>query len=248
MSVSAAMKWGGVVMSLSIAAQANSQPVPQQCEKVAYYHIYLSGIRTGYMSRTESWQGMSATVTSQSKASILGIGTEYDQQARLTWSEQSDSWLTTSFHQVVSGFKSRDMKVGFSEDGSESLVNLDGKETSYESQGEPLRDVDTLSVQIRQHLIDGLEQFTLTRQATDGPEPYQYQVQAIETLKLDKWGELEAIPVEQTGEERITFWYAPELDYQLIKARYHGFILQGGAELQSFRSSCEPESIEVIKP
>lgn len=239
MSVRAAIKWGLVVLSLSITAQANSQPLPQQCEKVAYYHIYLSGIRTGYMNRTESWQGMSATVTSQSKASILGIGTEYDQQARLIWSEQSDSWLTTSFHQVVSGFKSRDMQVSFSDDGSESLVNLDGKETRYENDGEPLRDVDTLSVQIRQHVLDGVKQFTLTRQASDGPEPYQYQVLETEIIKLDKWGELKAIPVEQTGEERVTFWYAPELDYQLVKARYHGFILQGGAELQSFENSCQ---------
>ena len=211
---------------------------PQQCERTAYYHIYLSGIRTGYMHRTESWEGTNATITSQSTASILGIGTQYDQQATLTWSEESASWLTTSFHQVVSGFKSRDMKVSFSDDGSETRVDLDGEITEYQNNGEPLRDVDTLSVQIRQYVLDGDISFSLTRQATDGPEPYDYEVQELTTIKVDKWGEIEVIPVKQTGAERVTFWYAPSLGYQLVKARYHGFLLQGGAELQRYESSC----------
>ncbi|WP_248638611.1 hypothetical protein [Vibrio crassostreae] len=211
---------------------------PQQCERTAYYHIYLSGIRTGYMDRTESWEGTNATITSRSKASILGIGTQYDQQATLIWSEESDSWLTTSFHQVVSGFKSRDMKVSFSDDGSETRVDLDGEITEYQNNGEPLRDVDTLSVQIRQYVLDGDRSFALTRQATDGPEPYDYEVQDLTTIKVDKWGEIEVIPVKQTGAERVTFWYAPSLGYQLVKARYHGFLLRGGAELQQYESSC----------
>ncbi|MDR9827835.1 hypothetical protein RCJ22_19730 [Vibrio sp. FNV 38] len=209
------------------------------CQKTAYYHIYLSGIRTGYMNRTESWQGDSATVTSQSQASILGIGTQYEQEANLSWSEGSDSWLTTSFHQVVSGFKSRDMKVIFSEDGTETEVDLDGELTRYQNEDKPLRDVDTLSVQIRQHVIDGDKEFSLTRLATDGPEPYNYEVLELALVELDKLGEIEAIPVKQTGEERITFWYAPSLDYQLVKARYHGLILSGGAELQKYESSCD---------
>ncbi|MEZ8859707.1 hypothetical protein [Vibrio sp. 10N.247.311.51] len=211
---------------------------PQQCERTAYYQIYLNGIRTGYMHRTESWEGTNATITSQSKASILGVGTQYDQQATLTWSEESDSWLTTSFHQVVSGFKSRDMKVSFSDDGNETRVDLDGEITEYQNDGEPLRDVDTLSVQIRQYLLDGCRSFSLTRQATDGPEPYDYEVQELTTIKVDKWGEIAVIPVKQTGAERVTFWYAPSLGYQLVKARYHGFLLRGGAELQQYESSC----------
>lgn len=210
----------------------------QQCERTAYYQIYLSGIRTGYMHRTESWEGTNATITSQSKASILGIGTQYDQQATLTWSEESASWLTTSFHQVVSGFKSRDMKVSFSDDGSETRVDLDGEVTEYQNNGEPLRDVDTLSVQIRQYVLDGSKSFSLTRQATDGPEPYNYEVQNLTTIKVDKWGEIDVIPVKQTGAERVTFWFAPSLDYQLVKARYHGFLLRGGAELQKYESRC----------
>ncbi|MCW4447345.1 hypothetical protein OHV10_24320 [Vibrio splendidus] len=190
------------------------------------------------MHRTELWEGTNASVTSQSKASILGIGTQYDQQSTLTWSEDSDSWLTTSFHQVVSGFKSRDMKVSFSVDGSETRVDLDGEITDYQNNGEPLRDVDTLSVQIRQYVLDGNKSFSLTRQATDGPEPYNYEVQDLTTIKVDKWDEIDVIPVKQTGSDRVTFWFAPSLDYQLVKARYHGFLLRGGAELQKYESSC----------
>ncbi|PMH42166.1 hypothetical protein BCU68_14750 [Vibrio sp. 10N.286.49.B3] len=224
--------------SADLIASTDASPLFQQCEKKTYYQIYLSGIRTGYMQRDELWQGNQATVTSQSKASILGIGTQYDQKATLVWSHEQKSWLTTSFHQVVSGFRNRDMTVRFSPDGSDSVVDLDGQITAYHHEGGPLRDVDTLSIQIRQHVLDGDEQFFLTRQATDGPEPYAYQVQPTEMITLKPWGELEVIPVKQTGEERVTYWLALKLDYQLVKVRYHGFIFSANAELQRYENDC----------
>lgn len=227
--------WIGLI-GISIGA-AQAEPVAL-CEKSADYAIYLSGIRTGEMHRVERWQGQSATVSSQSHASILGIGTRYDQTATLVWSEASQSWLTTSFHQKVSGFRSRDMSVDFSSDGTQTRVNLDGQIHHYDNGEAPLRDVDTLSIQIRQHIKNGEQRFSLTRQASDGPEPYQYQVLSPTHISVGVWGEIAVIPVEQTGEERITFWYAPSLDYQLVKARYHGFLLQGSAELQHFHNGC----------
>lgn len=47
------------------------------------------------------------------------------------------------------------------------------------------------------------------------------------------------VPVEQTGAEEVTYYFAPELDYQLIKARYHGILLQGLIELNHYSSSCD---------
>ncbi len=222
------------------------EPVQEQCSRSSNYDIYLSGIHTGTMNRTETWVGKAAVVTSKSEASILGIGTQYQQRAELSWSSTTNEWITDKFHQKVTGFRARDMQVSFGNNGRESRVDLDGDITSYTSADMPLRDVDTLAIQMRQYLLQGRQQFALIRQASDAIEPYQFYVQDKQTSNIAPWGELTLIPVKQTGAEEVTYYFAPSMDYQLIKARYHGIILQGLIELNHYRSSCESISERKI--
>ncbi|WP_194165943.1 hypothetical protein [Shewanella sp. YLB-07] len=228
--------------TLTNTAFANEQHEHEheQCSRTSNYSIYLSGIYTGTMNRTETWQGNTAVVTSKSEASILGIGTQYRQRAELSWSSTTNEWLTDNFHQKVTGFRSRDMQVTFDHHGRESRVDIDGDIDTYASEDIPLRDVDTLLIQIREYLLRGRKQFALIRQASDDIESYQFYVQDTLTASIEPWGELTLIPVEQTGAEDVTYYFAPSMDYQLIKARYHGIILRGLIELDSYTSSCEP--------
>ncbi|WP_285163402.1 hypothetical protein [Shewanella goraebulensis] len=212
----------------------------QQCSRTSHYDIYLSGLHTGTMKRTESWQGDEAVVTSESEASILGIGTQYNQRAELFWSDETDEWVTEKFHQLVTGFRARDMKVEFSQDGLSSEVDIDGDKDQYESSHIPLRDVDTLAIQMRQFLLQGRSQFALIRQASDAIEPYQLYVKPAIKTQIAPWGEIKVIPVEQSGAETVTYYFAPDMDFQLVKARYHGFILQGVIEMNAYTTTCEP--------
>ncbi|WP_371998259.1 MULTISPECIES: hypothetical protein [unclassified Shewanella] len=229
-----------LVENQSIESQlVESQPTKKQCTRHANYDIYLSGIHTGTMKRAENWQGKSAVVTSTSKASILGIGTQYDQRAELSWSDTTEEWITERFHQLVTGFRARDMKVSLSKDGLESEVDIDGDIDRYKSAHIPLRDVDTLAIQMRQLLMQGRSQFALVRQASDDIEPYQLYVKPTIKATIEPWGEMKLIPVEQSGAEEVTYYFAPDMDYQLVRARYHGFILQGVIELNEYNSTCE---------
>ncbi|MGP1720925.1 hypothetical protein [Shewanella frigidimarina] len=216
--------------------------IPQSCQRSFNYSIYLSGLHTGEMSRTENWQGKSAVITSKSEASILGIGTQYQQRTELSWSNNSNEWLTDSFHQQVTGFRSRDMQATFYNNGLESRVDIDGDIENYTSSQIPLRDVDTLAIQIRENLLDGRRQFALIRQASDAIEPYQFYVKDKLITTIGSWGEIQLIPVEQTGAEEVTYYFAPSMNYQLVKAHYHGMILQGVIELDRYVSSCDTMS------
>ena len=233
-----------LLLAILMAAFANhpalASTASTQCSRTADYAIFFSGLHTGKMARTETWHGSSATITSNSKASILGIHTQYRQQAELTWSNTQSAWLTQQFHQQVSGFRTRDMRVTLNKSGFESRVDLDGKVTAYTSTQIPLRDVDTLAIQIRELLLQEQREFTLIRQASDGIESYQYQVQAPITATMAPWGTLQLIPIEQEGDEDITYYFAPSIDYQLVKARYHGIILQGAIELTHYTTTCAP--------
>ena len=59
---------------------------------------------------------------------------------------------------------------------------------------------------------------------------------------IGSWGEIQLIPVEQTGAEEVTYYFAPSMNYQLVKAHYHGMILQGVIELDRYVSSCDTMS------
>ncbi|MGI1998418.1 hypothetical protein [Shewanella frigidimarina] len=216
--------------------------IPQSCQRSFNYAIYLSGLHTGEMSRTENWQGKSAVIISKSEASILGIGTQYQQRTELSWSNNSNEWLTDSFHQQVTGFRSRDMQATFYNNGLESRVDIDGDIENYTSSQIPLRDVDTLAIQIRENLLGDRRQFALIRQASDAIEPYQFYVKDKLTATIGSWGEIQLIPVEQTGAEEVTYYFAPSMNYQLVKAHYHGMILQGVIELERYVSSCDTMS------
>ncbi|KVX03162.1 hypothetical protein AWJ07_00860 [Shewanella frigidimarina] len=216
--------------------------IPQSCQRSFNYSIYLSGLHTGEMSRTENWQGKSAVIISKSEASILGIGTQYQQRTELSWSNNSNEWLTDSFHQQVTGFRSRDMQATFYNNGLESRVDIDGDIENYTSSQIPLRDVDTLAIQIRENLLGDRRQFALIRQASDAIEPYQFYVKDKLTATIGSWGEIQLIPVEQTGAEEVTYYFAPSMNYQLVKAHYHGMILQGVIELERYVSSCDTMS------
>lgn len=210
----------------------------ERCMRTFTYSIYLTGIHTGELKKIEQWQKDKVVVTSKSQASILGITTTYNQRAELSWLESRHEWISTEFHQQVSGFRSRDMQVTLKNQGHQSEVDIDGKKASYFDADIPLRDVDTLSIQIRQNLIEGRKSFVLNRQATDGIERYQYDVYAKKNITIYPWGEITVIPVEQKGEDHITFFFSPDLGYQVVKAKYHGFLLKGLLELDAYSSTC----------
>ncbi len=229
--------WLPLLFSLAPIAQATST-----CQRQSEFAVYLNGIHTGSMNRTESWQDQQAEVKTTSKASVLGIKTQYQQQAKLHWSDSEQGWLTQAFTQQVSGFRTRDMQVSFASDGLSSKVTLDGELNHYQSKYIPLRDVDTLAIQIRHLVMQNKGQFSLIRQASDDIELYQYQLQQPEQHVIEPWGELTLIPVEQTGAEDITYYFAPTLDYQLMRADYHGLLLQGKVLLTQYQSDCVSKS------
>jgi hypothetical protein len=232
-----------IVLGLSSGLlQINSvlaSDIQPHCQRSFNYSIYLSGLHTGEMIRTENWLDKSAVITTKSEASILGIGSQYLQRTELSWSNISHEWLTHNFHQQVTGFRSRNMQVSIDNNSLESRVDLDGDITTYQSQTLPLRDVDTIAIQIRENILNNRQQFTLLRQASDTLEIYQFSIKETVTTTIAPWGEIQLIPVEQTGADVVTYFFAPSMNYQLVKAHFHGLILQGMIELNSYLSSCD---------
>jgi hypothetical protein len=200
-----------------------------QCNKKFEYKIYLAGANIGYSRRNIDWQNnngeISSTVTASGKVSIFWIGSSYQHQSQMVWSESGEHFLTTHFSQKLTGIRSREMSATMSEDGKSSTVNLNEEVSLYKNELAPLYDLDTLGAQLRLNLILGLSEFTLYRQGSDKINPYVFKVIGKETLKLKKWGKVDTLKVKEVGEyKKMVLWFSPQHDFQLIKANIDAFI------------------------
>lgn len=221
----------------SLALQ--STHADKSCKKIFQYDIYLSFLKMGYLQRTVNWKGQQGSVKTKSRVDVFGIGTTYQQLTHFYWAEEQQSFLTKDYQQTMTGFKSRTILAKFIENGTKSTVILNEEKTRFDNKGKHLFDLDTLGAQIRFNVMNDIKKFTLSRQASDEIQVYQFEIVGAEILKTKKWGEIDSIQVKQTGQsEDIVLWFAPTLDYQMVKVKNSG-LMSSSAHLIAMEIDCD---------
>lgn len=209
------------------------------CEKDIIYDLYINGFHTGELQRQITQKGVELSFLTRSNMSILGIGTTFYQTSNSRYDTQSKHYLTSGFHQVMTGFRNRKMRVKMSGNGLDSNVLLNGEITKYHSNKYPLQDMDAITMQLQANVRQGQTHFYTLRQATDEMELFEYQVVGKEVLSTRYFGEIEVIKVVETQDSNLTLWFAPSLDYLMIKAtNIEGWILKGTSELKNYSEVC----------
>lgn len=235
------------VMSKTMAQADNTLATIQfqalhQCVKKFEYDIHFLGKHVGYLHRTIDWNtkmdAIQAVVNSYGEVSFLWVDSSYQQTSVMQYSQTLNHFLTASFTQKLTGIKSREMDAVISQDGLKSRVTLNDEIHHYQSDQQPLYDLDTLGAQIRLNLIKEKKSFTLLRQASSKIKRYQFQVAGFEELQHEKWGQVKTIKVIEVGEYSETvLWFSIQHDYQLIKAELD-MIFSPHIWLSSFSVQC----------
>ncbi|WP_319225104.1 hypothetical protein [Moritella sp.] len=225
-----------VIDSIHISAQASEHI---SCEQDIVYDLYLNGFYTGELQRKIKQQGNTLSFLTRSNMSILGINTTFYQTSIAHYKPQKKRYLTEHFHQVISGFKNRDMRVNITNDGQDSIVELNGEITRYHSSTYPLQGMDSIAMQLQGNVKQGKKHFYTLRQATDEMELFEYHVVGEEILSSRYFGDIEVIKVIELQDDNAVFWFAPSLDYLMIKAtNTEGWILRGTTELKHYSDAC----------
>ncbi len=207
----------------------------KQCQVNNHYRSYLGGIEVGDFQRQVNYNGKQLLLSSSSKITILGLATDFKQTTQALHNPQQGI-ITESFNQEITGFKARKLKVKINNQDFSSLLSNDNESINYQHSA-PIRDADTIVLEVARLVKQGMSEFELTRQASDGIETYHYQVQGREVLNINDQ-RFEAIKVKQQGKEQVSFWFEPSHHYRMLKARYHHWLLDGTIELQTFTSNC----------
>lgn len=209
------------------------------CEQNIIYDLYINGFHTGELQRQIIQKGAELSFLTRSHMSILGIGTTFYQTSNSRYESQPKRYLTSEFYQVMTGFKNREMHVSISANGLDSNVMFNGAITQYHSNKYPLQDMDAITMQLQANVREGQMHFYTLRQATDEMELFEYQVVGKEILSTRYFGEIEVIKVVEIQDSNLTLWFAPSLDYLMLKAtNIEGWILKGTTELKNYSETC----------
>lgn len=221
---------------ISLSVQAANKA---SCEQKIVYDLYLNGFHIGELQRQIIQQDDTFSFLTRSNMRIFGINTSFYQTATAQYEQQNNRYLTHEFHQVMTGFRNREMTVNITNNGHDASVELNGEITQYHSTQYPLQDIDTITIQIQTNVKQGKTHFFTLRQATDEMELFEYQVIGKEVLSTSYFGDIEAIKVVEIQDNNVTFWFAPSLDYLMIKAtNIEGWILRGKTELKAYSKVC----------
>jgi len=227
----------------SSTAQAAPEPAFHQCTKIFTYDLYLSNHKIGQFTRTLKWQGSRVDIHSYSKVNLVVNKTKFKQNTKVYWSERQNSFLTHSFNRKVTGLMAGSTLATFSSDGRRSLLQSNGSTVSFSSNDLPLLDGDAVGSQLRAGLIEGKKKFEFKLQDTDEVKHYFFEVKRKEKIKTN-FGRIKTIRVEQIrkNDRKLVMWFAPEIDYQLVKAIYKRKLLNLKTLLIRQNIQCPPAS------
>lgn len=211
-----------------------------QCTKSLTYDLFLSNHRIGHYQRTLRWQG------NQVQVHIKVTKSQLRQQSRVYWSEQENAFLTHSFDRRISGLMAGQTSATFSKDGRSTSLQHDGENLTFTSPDIPIRDGDAVGSQIRLNLLKGKTAFDFKLQDTDDVDRYYFEVKKQEVINTN-FGRIKAIRVEQIrkADRELVMWFAPAVDYQLVKAIYKRRLLNLKAMLLRRDIQCPRETAAV---
>ncbi|UXI00192.1 DUF3108 domain-containing protein [Photobacterium sp. TY1-4] len=211
---------------LSPSALALPAQQYHQCTKSFTYDLFLSNHRIGHYQRTLNWQGDQVQIRSYSTIDIKVSKSQFRQNSRVFWSEQENGFLTHSFERHISGLMAGQTSATFSEDGRRTSLQHEGDTLTFTSQDIPIRDGDAVGSQIRLNLLNGKKSFDFKLQGTDDVDRYYFEVKGQEYINTN-FGRLKAFRVEQVRkpDRQLVMWFAPAVDYQLVKATYERRLL-----------------------
>ena len=233
------------LLSISLFSGMTYAASPMQyprCEKTLTYTLSLSGADVGYFQRNEHWKGQNVAITSYGQISLLITKAKIKQQSNIDWSDQDGHYLVRSFSRNITGMMSDNRSATFSPNGHKSTITIDGQSKNFIANNLPILDGDGIATQMRWDLMQGKTKFDFNMLNGDEVSHYYFAVKGHQIINTI-YGKTDTIKVQQVAKDRtLAMWFAPSLDYQLVKAHYKRNLLSVGATLQKMNNGCPIES------
>ena len=210
-----------------------------QCNKTLNYKVFFEGHDIGNYQRNLVWNGTQADIYTKSTVNVLITTAKLNQHSKLHWSPQRHSFVTDSFERNIKGLMTGNVSATFTDNGAKSTVIEDGKSHQFSESLLPILDGDTIGAQMRLDIMQGKKSFDFILQNSDDTSHYYFKVIGEETIATN-FGDIKAIRVDQIKKKdrKLSLWFAPSIDYQLVRATYKRKLLDLKAVLVSKKIIC----------
>ncbi len=229
---------------MSGVAHAAAQPISYpSCQKTLTYKILFNGASIGQYQRQENWNGQSATIRSHGKISLFITSASINQQSDLTWSAKENQFINTAFNRQITGLMSGKTQTTYSNNGHTATNVSDGKTQQFSTNDLPILNTDSIGEQIRFDIMHGKKNFDFNMISDNKLKHYYFTVAGNEMLETN-YGRINTIKVTQirAKDRQLILWFAPSLDYQMVKGQYERSVIDVKAILENMRSTCPSES------
>ena len=209
------------------------------CNKTLNYNVFFEGHHIGNYQRNVVWNGTQANIYTNSTVNILITNAKLKQHSKLHWSPQRQRFVTDSFERNIKGLMTGKVSATFTDNGAKSTVIEDGKSHQFSETLLPILDGDTIGAQMRLDIMQGKKSFDFIFQNRDDTSHYYFKVIGEETIATN-FGDLKAIRVDQIkkSDRQLSLWFAPSVDYQLVRATYKRKLLDLKVVLMSKKINC----------
>ena len=210
-----------------------------QCNKTFNYKVFFEGHHIGNYQRNLVWDGTQANIYTNSTVNVLITKAKLTQHSKIHWSPQRQSFVTDFFERNIKGLMTGKVAATFADNGGKSTVIDDGKSRQFSEPLLPILDSDAISVQMRLDIMQGKKNFDFILQNSDDTSHYYFKVIGEEILDTN-FGKLKTIRVDQIkkSDRQLSLWFAPSIDYQLVRATYKRKLLDLKAVLISKQINC----------
>lgn len=184
------------------------------------YDVFYKKLSVGTMTREFDYRNDEVTGKTTADLSFLFYKMKGYQISEMYWDEVSTSFLSKSFIYKETGSHKEDTTATFFDDGHQSKITAKGKSKLFKKEG-AIVDFHAIGMQMSEGLRRGDTQFDFYMQTTEKVKHYYFEVKGKETIETEL-GKFETYRLEQTRKNNrtLTIWFAPEIDYQMVKFYY----------------------------
>ncbi|WP_354624677.1 DUF3108 domain-containing protein [Psychromonas sp. MME2] len=199
------------------------------------YNIYYKNYFIGEISRDISYYNNHISITSHADLSFLSYDFFASQDSQLYWSIPLQQVFVKKFNRVSDGFGISYIQADFFDDGHRTRLVNNGKESEYISEVGRILDFNGLSLQLVEELKSGQVSFDYYMQTSKAIMHYFFAVKGQEVID-SKFGKLTTLRVEQIkkNDRTLVAWFAPELNYQMVKFHYKRKLLDVSGVLSEY--------------
>ena len=209
------------------------------CTNTLNYRFFYKDNHVGNIQRKQIWEGKRVKMSTTGDVSFLMFDFTGKHQSQIYWNANQQQFLTREFIQDVQGLSRTQMTATFSDNGLLSKVVLNGEALEFSDLHSPILDFEAISMQMRQNLMDKKTSFDFVMQRSDEVSHYYFDVIGEESVEV-MGKRYQTIKVQQVKKKdrKLYFWFAPDLDYQLVKSTYKRKIIDIEANLSKLDLGC----------